>query len=239
MTMRIDAVWDGIEAIVLDAVGTLIEPFPAVADVYAAAARRQGVELDRELVRNRFVQSFRDDEFEENLEALVTDEPTELSRWKRIVTSVLPNLPEPDRAFEELWDHFGRPDSWRCFADVGPALTALSATGMPIAIASNFDSRLRPVLAGLPALAALGPRLVISSEVGYRKPHPAFYQAVCDCLGQVPEALLMIGDDPENDVLGACRAGLRGVWLDRRGRGDRQDVLGVNHLAALVSLRGA
>lgn len=238
MTMRIDAVWDGIEAIVLDAVGTLIEPFPTVAEVYAAAAHRQGIGLDREVVRNRFAQSLRDDESEENLQALVTDEPTELSRWRQIVSSVLPELPEPDRAFEELWDHFGRPDSWRSFHDVGPSLTQLSDRGIPIAIASNFDGRLRTVLAGLPELSTLDPRLVISSEVGYRKPHPAFYRAVCDCLGLVPEALMMVGDDPVNDVLGACRAGLRGVWLDRRGRGGRTDLLGVNHLAFLVSLRG-
>ena len=237
MTMRIEAVWDGIEAIVLDAVGTLIEPVPPVAEVYASAAERQGIDLDREVVRNRFAQSFRDDEFAENLEALVTDEPTESSRWRRIVSSVLPELPEPDRAFEELWDHFGRPGSWRCFPDVGPSLTSLNASGMPIAIASNFDGRLRTVLAGLSELAACRPMLVISSEVGYRKPHPAFYQAICDCLGRRPEALLMIGDDPENDVVGACRAGLRGVWLDRRGRGDGNELTGVEDLGSLVSLR--
>ncbi|AGA29448.1 HAD family hydrolase [Singulisphaera acidiphila] len=235
MTTCIEAVWDGIEAIVLDAVGTLIEPVPTVAEVYASAARRQGVDLDREVVRTRFAQSFRDDENEENLEALATDEPTESIRWRRIVSSVLPELPEPDRAFEELWEHFGRPDSWCCFPDVGPSLALLRAMGLPIAIASNFDGRLRTVLAGLPELAACDPQLIISSEVGYRKPHPAFYQAICECLGQRPETLLMIGDDPENDVLGACRAGLRGVWLDRRGRGNGGSMRGVAGLGDLVA----
>lgn len=237
MTTCIEAVWDGIEAIVLDVVGTLIEPVPAVAKVYASAARRQGIELDCEVVRTRFVQSFRDDEIEENLEAYVTDEPTESIRWRRIVSSVLPELPEPDRAFEELWEHFGQPDSWRCFPDVGPSLASLRAMGLPIAIASNFDGRLRTVLAGLPELAACDPQLVISSEVGYRKPHPAFYQAICECLGQRPEALLMIGDDLENDVLGAQHAGLRGIWLDRRGRGDGDSMKRVADLGTLVSCR--
>ena len=39
-------IWDGIEGIVFDAVGTLIKPVPSVAEAYTAAARRQGVELE-------------------------------------------------------------------------------------------------------------------------------------------------------------------------------------------------
>ena len=41
---------------------------------------------------------------------LSTDEATERRRWRMIVTGVLPEVAEPDRAFDELWDHFGRPD---------------------------------------------------------------------------------------------------------------------------------
>lgn len=236
MTMRIEAIWDGIEAIVLDAVGTLIEPWPAVAEVYAQAALRQGVTLDRDVVRTRFRQAFGSDETVETLDALATDEPTEIERWRRIVGSVLPETPDLDRAFEELWTHFERPDSWRCFADVGPTLTALAARGLPIVIASNFDGRLRRVVAGLPELSGRRPTLVISSEVGYRKPHPEFYRAVESALGRRPERLLMVGDDLENDVSGARRAGFRGVWLDRRGReaGDQVEVARVTDLAALL-----
>lgn len=237
MTTRNEAVWDGIEAIVLDAVGTLIEPVPAVAEVYAAAARRQGIDLEGELVRTRFARAFRDDERAETLEALVTDEPAEIERWRRIVFAVLPEIPDLDCAFEELWDHFARPSSWRCFADVGPALTALSAHGIPVVIASNFDRRLRTVLAGLPELSGCDPELVISSEVGYRKPHPAFYQVISQRLGVRPERLMMVGDDPENDVHGAQRAGLRAVWLDRRRRGVENSLWGVENLETLVSLR--
>ena len=85
-------------------------------------------------------------------------------------------------------------------------------------IASNFDARLRGVVAGLPELAGLGDSLVISSEVGYRKPHPAFYRAACESLGLPPGRVLCVGDDPENDVLGPDRArASRAVLLDRSG----------------------
>src|SRR6516164_1807138 len=46
--------WSLIAGIVMDAVGTLIKPVPSVADAYMEAARRQGVELNRDEVRARF-----------------------------------------------------------------------------------------------------------------------------------------------------------------------------------------
>ena len=55
----------GIQGIVLDAVGTLIDPSPPVAEVYAAAARRQGVHLEVAVVKSRFHRHFRNDEIDE------------------------------------------------------------------------------------------------------------------------------------------------------------------------------
>jgi putative hydrolase of the HAD superfamily len=210
--------WAGIEGIVLDAVGTLIDPEPSVARVYADAALRQGVVVDLAEVKSRFSRHFRNDEIDDQRGPMVTDESIELRRWRRIVANVLPELPDPGQAFDELWDHFGRPDAWLCFPDVAPGLAALREAGFQVVIASNFDGRLRSVSAGLPGLAGFVDLLVISSEVGYRKPHPAFYQVACAGLGLAPDQVLCVGDDPENDVRGAERAGLRGLLLDREGR---------------------
>jgi putative hydrolase of the HAD superfamily len=216
--MLSDFSWDDIDGIVFDAVGTLIDPSPPVAEVYAAAARRQGVELDHSLVRDRFHKHFRNDEVDEMRGPLATDEPTEFRRWRRIVTQVLPEVPYPDRAFFELWDHFGSPGAWTCFADVAPALSALIARGIPVRIASNFDARLRGVVRGFAELSCCAESLVVSSEVGFRKPHAAFYRAACASLGLPPGRVLCVGDDLENDVIGARRAGLLGLLLDRHGR---------------------
>lgn len=207
----------GIRGIVLDAVGTLIEPRPSVAAAYAGAARRQGVELDPAVVRARFRRHFNRDERDERRGPLATDEALEYRRWRRIVTGVLPEVPDPDRAFEELWDHFARPESWAVFDDVRQAAAGLEAAGIAVRVASNFDARLYRVLSGLPAIAHLAAGAVISSEVGYRKPHPAFYQAACRSLGLPPNQVLCVGDDVENDVHGPRRAGLHALLLDRGG----------------------
>ncbi len=209
-----------IGGIVLDAVGTLIDPRPSVAVAYAGAASRQGIDLDPAVIRRRFRTSFGTDEIDEARGPLFTDEPTERRRWQRIVRDCLPELPDPGRAFAELWDHFGDPASWITFPDVEPALLAFQQAGLRIAIASNFDGRLRNVLNGLSAFASLDVPIVISSEVGRRKPHPDFYRAASDRLNLPPEKVLCAGDDLENDRNGPIRAGLRAVLIDRDRRAD-------------------
>jgi putative hydrolase of the HAD superfamily len=225
--------WNGIRGIVFDAVGTLIEPVPSVAEAYTAAARRQGVVLDPREVRARFHVHFQSDGVHASRGLLSTDEETERRRWRMIVIGVLPEVAHPDEAFDELWDHFSQPMSWRCFPDVAVALDTLIEQGISVCIGSNFDRRLRCVVNGLPQLRGRAGSLVISSEVGYRKPHPSFFHAACAHLGLPPEAVLCVGDDVENDVRGAIRAGLSGLLLERGAH--KPDILPhVPNLTALV-----
>jgi putative hydrolase of the HAD superfamily len=152
------------------------------------------------------------------------------------VAKALPEVPDPDLAFDELWDHFGRPESWRCFPDVAPALRAIHEAGISMCVGSNFDSRLRQVVLGLPELGWAVDVLVISSEVGFRKPHPLFYQAACDRLSLPARRVLCVGDDLENDVRGAMRAGLSALLLDR-GTDHPSDYPHVPDLTALLESR--
>jgi putative hydrolase of the HAD superfamily len=206
-----------VRGVVLDAAGTLIEAVPSVAATYAAAARRQGMSVDPQAIKLSFRRRFDAEETAERLGALTTDEPAEWDRWRRIVSSILPDLPDFDCGFRELWEHFGRAAAWRCYSEVGPALLKIKRAGMPVLIASNFDARLREVVRGLPALADYSEKLLISSEVGFRKPHPAFYEAACERLGLPPSQVLWVGDDPENDVRGPRRAGFVSLLLNRHG----------------------
>ena len=209
----------GLRAIVLDAVGTLIDADPSVSAVYAEVARRQGVVIDAATIRTRFPGAFHAVFQVSTPDGLATDEATEKRCWRKVVSEVLREVPDSARAFEELWDHFAQPESWRTFPDVRPVMEAIQAAGLMVRIGSNFDARLRPVIAGLPDLEALRDSLVISSEVGRRKPHELFYKAACADLGVAASQVLFVGDDIENDLEGPQRAGLKALLINRGPQG--------------------
>ena len=65
--------------------------------------------------------------------------------------------------------------------------------------------------------------LVLSTELGWLKPHPAPYRAAAQRLGLSPHSLVMVGDDWEVDVRAAQRLGIRAIWrrsADVRPRDD-------------------
>lgn len=54
--------------------------------------------------------------------------------------------------------------------------------------------------------------ILVSGEIGYRKPHPIVFDCLVEALGVEREYIIYIGDDPEPDILGAQGAGLQPVW---------------------------
>ena len=54
--------------------------------------------------------------------------------------------------------------------------------------------------------------VLISGDLGYRKPHLSVFEALADQLGLPKGEIAFVGDDTEADVEGALRAGLQPVW---------------------------
>jgi putative hydrolase of the HAD superfamily len=203
-----------VRAVFFDAVGTLIYPEPPAAEVYAAVGRRFGSSLSTEIIEVRFRNALQREEEADRANGLRTSEARERRRWRRIVAEVLSDV-EPEACFAELFAHFARPDSWRCDPQVEPVLRQLASRGLLLGMASNFDSRLRLIVAGRPELAPLR-HLVISSEVGWRKPAPAFFEAAARLAELPPTHILYVGDDRESDFEGARAAGMQSLWYDPR-----------------------
>ncbi|WP_410510941.1 HAD family hydrolase [Paenibacillus sp. BR2-3] len=57
--------------------------------------------------------------------------------------------------------------------------------------------------------------IVISAEEGISKPDPEIYRLALERLGADPGKTLFIGDHPVNDIWGAGKAGMEGIWLRR------------------------
>lgn len=214
-----DGVNAAIRCVAFDAVGTLIRAQPPAGEVYAAVARRHGSRRSAAEIAARFRQAFVDSEQRDCAAhagaGLATDEARELRRWREIVAGVIDDIDRPGDCFDELYGHFARPESWQCYDDVAGTLAELRQSGIELAVASNFDHRLHPVCDGIPALRGISKR-IISSEVGWRKPSPRFYESLLRIAGCPAGEIVMVGDDFQNDVAGAREAGLQAIYLNRR-----------------------
>ena len=117
--------------------------------------------------------------------------------------------------------------------EVPTALAELAAL-RPLAALSNGNADLERIGIGHLFRFRLG-----AKEFGRAKPDAAIFLAACERLGAEPAHVLHVGDHPEQDALGAKRAGLRCAWINREGEawpfaGSNPD-LEFPDLAALVA----
>jgi 2-haloalkanoic acid dehalogenase type II len=111
-----------------------------------------------------------------------------------------------DPAFEAFYA--GR-NQVELYPDVAVALQRLAAR-FPLAALTNGNADLKRIGLDAHFVFVLGAR-----EHGRAKPDASIFHAVCERLGCAPHEVLHVGDDPELDVLGARRAGLRSAWINR------------------------
>ena len=187
--------------------------------VYAEVGRRHGSRLKAATIASRFRAAFRREEEIDRTAGWRTSEAREASRWRRIVAEVLYDVTDPAACFEALFTHFSKPEAWRIDPDASEVLPTLASRGYVLGVASNYDHRLRSVAAGLPEFALLQ-HVIISAEIGWRKPAPEFFAALCAAAGLASEQVLHVGDDLHNDYDGARAAGLQAVLIDPQASAD-------------------
>ena len=73
-------------------------------------------------------------------------------------------------------------------------------------------------------LAPYFTHVVISGAFGKGKPDPSIFQfALAQCNLQAEE-VLMVGDNLMTDILGASRAGIRSIWINRENKPSHADI---------------
>lgn len=199
-----------VEAVLLDAYGTLVElRDPAArlgaglaAEGHPHPAERVEAALAGEI---RFYRRHHDRGRDEaSLAALRLD-------CARVLAEGLgPDVPPLPRLAAILVESL----RFELIADALPALDALAATGVRLAVVSNWDAGLGAVLTGL-GVADRFEAVAVSAVVGAAKPDPAIFAHALSALRVPPARALHCGDHPELDCAGARSAGVRGVLIDR------------------------
>ena len=130
-------------------------------------------------------------------------------------------------AYREIYE-----TAWGLFPDAVVTLDALSSWRLGV-ISNGSSVYQREKLAGVGVLDRFA-AVVVSQDVGAAKPDAEIFEAACRAMGETPSACLHVGDRLDLDAIGACDAGLRGVWIDRRDEGPAP--AGVTRIARLTEL---
>ena len=215
-----------IKAITFDVGGTLIEPWPSVGHVYAEVAARFGV---NGIAPGWLTENFR--------RVWKTRAAFDYSResWFAIVRETFGEHAAklPPEYFPAVFNRFAEADTWRIYDDVLPALETLARRGVKLGVISNWDGRLRPLLASL-NLSRHFSSLVISCEVGATKPDSRLFACAAREFGVTPGEMLHVGDSMTMDVCGAEAFGATGRQVVRgKPLGDARQIGSLSELCAL------
>ena len=96
------------------------------------------------------------------------------------------------------------------FDDVLPVLNALRGHYI-MGVLSNGNTY--PERCGL---AGYFQFVVLAQDYGIQKPDPRLFEIAIKCADCTKRQFLHIGDSFQNDIIGAKRAGVRSVWLNRQ-----------------------
>ena len=215
-------------AVLLDASGTLIDVARPLGDTYSGLAREFGGDLDPDTLTTGFRIAFADTPPMAFPGRIGVDlDRAERAWWRAVVervTRAAGGVPEFDAYFDRLYAHYAGASAWRVYPEVADVLAALRDRGLALAVVSNFDSRLSPLLGAL-GLAAFFDAVVCSGQAGAAKPDRAIFTRALATLGVEASEALHVGDNPEADYDGARAAGIEALLVDRRLTARRGDAI--------------
>lgn len=211
-----------IEIVFLDAGGTMLDPHPSFAELFALVCVESGRPIDAALVQD--VQERIAPHLVELLAEAGLDQGPSLSPeasrafWTFTYRRFLGELGIVDENLvERLYERFSDPSSYRLYDDVVPALAQLADAGYRLGVISNFDEWLETMLIEMEIHQSFDTH-VISGMEGVEKPDPAIYRLALDRAGVAAGSSVHVGDSPAMDIEPARAAGLNAVLIDRVGR---------------------
>lgn len=201
-----------IRALLFDAAGTLIRPTEPVAVVYARILAHHGNPLSPATLSHSFNAAFAT-AGDPDYDAAADGEQAEREWWRRVVDATLGQAAD-EATFTELYDHYAQPSAWQVFPDAIPALTTAQERGLRLAVVSNFDCRLRPILEAH-QLERYFDFILTSADACARKPSPRIFEQALKQLKLTAGEALHVGDSWKPDIDGAASVALGAFHLNR------------------------
>jgi 2-haloalkanoic acid dehalogenase type II len=192
-----------------------LEVIPRATLALCDTLRRHGLNLPREEFANRFQQ--RMFEYYQQRESEFIEYTTQRILQDLLAECGLGSI-SPQLLRRALDDFYATTQAhWQVEEDTHPTLTSLLEKGYRLGLISNASDALDVhTLVDKAALRNYFEQILISAEVGIRKPHPRIFQLALDFFGVKPAEAVMVGDTLGADILGANQIGMRSIWITRR-----------------------
>jgi putative hydrolase of the HAD superfamily len=177
------------------------------------------------------------------------DEQEDLKKLKNIVPSYRREawalglkklgIDDPDLA-AELGERFPqeRKKAPFVYEETFEVLDKLKDNYQLILITNGSPNLQHTKLALTPELIPYFDHIVISGDFGKGKPDPSIFEYALSRLSLQKEDVIMVGDNLMTDILGANRAGIKSVWINRHQK-DRNEVIPtyeIHHLKELFTI---
>jgi len=212
-------------AVLLDALGTLVELEPPASALVQELRVRLGMEVsiaeaERAIAAEiAYYRAHLDEGRDETSLAGLR------RRCAQVLAEHLPGAPDSEAGVEPMAAALLAALRFRAYPDAAPALVSLGRRGIRLVVVSNWDVSLPGVLERV-GLAVHLHAVVTSAEVGARKPARLIFERGLALAGVTAQCAVHVGDGLEEDVAGALAAGIAPVLIARGGapRGTRQRV---------------
>jgi putative hydrolase of the HAD superfamily len=209
-----------ITTVLFDAGFTLVDLVAPFVETYLGAARDVGAELDASAfgqALKRHWARLEEDHRKKNPD-LTSSEEFERSAWRNFTVGVAAEFPAlQDRHGDWhglLVKHFDDPSAWRPAPFALETLQTLKASGIRMAVVSNWHSALHSIL-DAHGVKPLFDFVLTSAEAGRKKPHREIFEHALSRLGAAAEEAAHVGDSWSDDVGGALDSGLTPIYLHR------------------------
>ena len=204
-----------IRVVTFDARGTLIRLLRPPGAIYAEQAQLFGYVLDPVRVQEAFRIAWQCSAPPPESAGPCPDDDREW--WRQLVASTMDQaryrIVPFDAYFSTVYGAFTRPGVWGLYPDVSVILTEIRRLGIRLGVISNFDRRLYEILTGL-GISDAFEQVIISSEVGVRKPAFRIFQVAAQRFDVEVCEMLHVGDEAAADFRGARAAGLDALLVD-------------------------
>ncbi|TGJ98710.1 HAD family hydrolase [Leptospira langatensis] len=135
----------------------------------------------------------------------------------------------PDPIFQSIFKKFDEPTVWQIDPGFTDLLKFVKANNFGFGIISNWDHRLKELLASVGVLNHFDP-VIVSAEFGYEKPSPLIFSEAEKIVGLSPERIIYCGDKIELDITPTRSRGWTAFHKHPEG-----DIQSIGELVSLLS----